>query len=223
MKADLYTKIILTIIALCLTFNVLKDFHLVPNAHAGAPVDIPSVASLPTNLLKTNEDGSINVRLASASVVEVKPVYGATFDVKPASSSTEFTVKPASFARFSIEGDRYTPLYVTSDSYKPLYVKPYKDAVFKVEQTGSSIYSDEISTPISTYAYPNPASEKTTIVYSVFSQGEYITICNMDGKIMDHILLDPSQSELSLDLLQYASGIYLYNFNGNGGKFVVRK
>ena len=34
MKSDIYTKIILTIIAICLTFNVLKDLDIVTVAKA---------------------------------------------------------------------------------------------------------------------------------------------------------------------------------------------
>jgi len=34
MKTDLYTKTILTIIAICLTINVIKEFEIIPKAHA---------------------------------------------------------------------------------------------------------------------------------------------------------------------------------------------
>jgi len=34
MKTDNYTKVILSIIALCLTITIMKDFQLFPSAHA---------------------------------------------------------------------------------------------------------------------------------------------------------------------------------------------
>jgi len=34
MRLDLYTKIILTVIALCLIFLVMKDIHIIPEALA---------------------------------------------------------------------------------------------------------------------------------------------------------------------------------------------
>ena len=34
MKTDLYTKTLLTIIAVCLTFNVAKDLDIIPKAYA---------------------------------------------------------------------------------------------------------------------------------------------------------------------------------------------
>jgi hypothetical protein len=35
MKTDLYTKTILTIIAICLSINIVKDFDIIPAAFAG--------------------------------------------------------------------------------------------------------------------------------------------------------------------------------------------
>ena len=37
-KTDLYTKVILTVIAVCLTVGLLKDFQIITPAHASAPV-----------------------------------------------------------------------------------------------------------------------------------------------------------------------------------------
>jgi len=37
MKTDLYTKIVLTVIAVVLTINLLKDFDLITTARAGNP------------------------------------------------------------------------------------------------------------------------------------------------------------------------------------------
>ena len=45
MKTDLYTKIILTVIALVLTINLVKDFSLVPTVQAAAaPIPDPAPA-----------------------------------------------------------------------------------------------------------------------------------------------------------------------------------
>lgn len=46
MKTDSYTKIILTIIAVCLTVNVLKDLEIIPSAHAkNNEVNVPALQS----------------------------------------------------------------------------------------------------------------------------------------------------------------------------------
>jgi len=48
MKADLYTKIVLTVIAVCLSYIVVRDLSLIDPAHAQGnrtmPVDIVAIA-----------------------------------------------------------------------------------------------------------------------------------------------------------------------------------
>lgn len=43
MKTDKYTKTILTIIAICLTINVIKDFEIFPSAYANEPEKISDI------------------------------------------------------------------------------------------------------------------------------------------------------------------------------------
>lgn len=43
MKTDKYTKTILTIIAICLTINVIKDFEIIPSAYANEPEKISEI------------------------------------------------------------------------------------------------------------------------------------------------------------------------------------
>lgn len=46
MKIDTYTKVVLTLIAVCLTYNIVKDFDIIPEAYA---------TENPMDGLKTNE------------------------------------------------------------------------------------------------------------------------------------------------------------------------
>lgn len=222
MKTDLYTKILLSVIALCLTFNVLRDIRVIPNAYADTSQVVPSVANFPAaSLLKTNEDGSLNVRLLASEVVKVEPTSGARFKIEP-DSWAEFKVKPVSGAAFEVKPASYTTFKVENTQSDALYVRPHSSAVFNVKQT-STYSSKMLAAESTTHAYPSPASGNVTITYSAFSENEYMTISNMEGKVVDYILLDQSQNELNVDLSQYASGTYIYSFNGNGGKFVVQK
>lgn len=54
MKTDLYTKIVLTIIAIALVGHLVKDVDLVSKAHA---------APLPLEVLSTQTDGVIDVNI----------------------------------------------------------------------------------------------------------------------------------------------------------------
>jgi hypothetical protein len=65
MKTDLYTKTILTIIALCLAIIALDRSGIITEAKAELPYS--SYGMIPVN-----PDGSINVKMSSTDVVTVK-------------------------------------------------------------------------------------------------------------------------------------------------------
>ena len=79
MKTDRYTKIVLTVIAACLTINVLEKIDIIPKAYANStdntvPVD-SNYAVVPVNA-----DGSINVTLKAATPMDVNLVRISTND-----------------------------------------------------------------------------------------------------------------------------------------------
>ena len=85
MNLDLYTKSVLTVIAICLTINVLKDFDIMPKAYANETV--PSIINkqklLPnTNygLIPVNSDGTIDVNIKSSSEMKVDISTISTWD-----------------------------------------------------------------------------------------------------------------------------------------------
>jgi len=62
MKTDNYTKVILTIIAISLTINIMKDFQLFPSAHASENDSITEVSSN-YKLVPVSEIGTMDVRI----------------------------------------------------------------------------------------------------------------------------------------------------------------
>ncbi len=216
-KVDLYTKVVLTVIALCLVFNVLKEVNVIPNIYAQegsnttnniAPITAPSVQST----LRTNDDGSINVRMVSADVIEVKPASNATFQVKPSSSST-FEVKPSSNASFKVE----------PTSYKSAFkIEPANNAVFTVKQQTASIASEQARNS-TLRVYPNPAKDNINIEYDNTSGApDYLTIFDINGKVINNIPLEASSNILTLNISGYSPGVYIYRLNDESGKFIVR-
>lgn len=73
MKLDLYLKSVLTVIAVCLTINVLKDFDIIPKAYANESLELPSDLLPNKNyaVIPVNADGSIDVNLKSSSVIDI--------------------------------------------------------------------------------------------------------------------------------------------------------
>lgn len=66
MKTDTYTKVILTIIAVCLTINVVKDLNIFPSAYAKAPhktLENPTAEVIDVRLVDINTYDELNVNL----------------------------------------------------------------------------------------------------------------------------------------------------------------
>ncbi len=79
MKTDLYTKCILTVIAIALSFIVFKDIDIIPKAHASSNTN----TAIPTSnygLVPVNEDGSITVRLSTTEQLDVNIKNIDTYD-----------------------------------------------------------------------------------------------------------------------------------------------
>lgn len=85
MKLDLYTKGVLTVIAICLTINVLKDLDIIPKAYAAeTKPNIENKSNLLPNknygLIPVNADGTIDVNIKSSSVMKVDISTISTWD-----------------------------------------------------------------------------------------------------------------------------------------------
>lgn len=242
MKTDIYTKIILTVIALCLLFNVGKDLKIVSSIKADdKAAEISSSQSI--NTLRTNADGSINVKMVAADVIEVKPASGAEFKVVPSGSSTRFRVEPySSSTEFSVVPSGSSTRFKvepysssTEFSVKPTYnarfevkqaynseisVKPAYGAVFDVREQSSSYITPEEVGQINSI-YPNPAQEQIIIEYSI-QDAEYLTICSINGNMLYYSKLDPAQNRININVSDYAAGAYIYSHGRISGKFIKK-
>ena len=66
MKTDMYTKVVLTVIALALTINLIKDFSLVPSAQA-SPAPIPEPAMV-------QQSGVVDVNIVQVNGHKLSPM-----------------------------------------------------------------------------------------------------------------------------------------------------
>ena len=86
MKTDLYTKIVLTVIALLLTINLLKDFEFITSAKANT--NIPVATSVTPQKTESVIDVNI-VRIDGRSInsdgidVNIKAVDGSNSSISP--------------------------------------------------------------------------------------------------------------------------------------------
>lgn len=82
MKLDLYTKSVLTVIAICLTINVIKDFDIMPKAYANEPLKTQQnlLPNKNYGLIPVNADGTIDVNIKSSSEMKVDISTISTWD-----------------------------------------------------------------------------------------------------------------------------------------------
>jgi hypothetical protein len=69
MKTDFYTKSILTVIAICLTINVVKDLDLIPSAYASETLK-PTASNTDYRLVPVNEFNTIDVRIVDINTYD---------------------------------------------------------------------------------------------------------------------------------------------------------
>ena len=73
MKTDIYTKTILTIIAICLSINLVKDFNIIPSAYANTSekdshipnghIIVPENQVMDVRLVNINTSDKLNVNI----------------------------------------------------------------------------------------------------------------------------------------------------------------
>ena len=69
MKTDLYTKTILSIIAICLTINLAKEIELIPSVHASeTPIDFEMATKY--KLVQIDEFNTIDVRIVDINTYD---------------------------------------------------------------------------------------------------------------------------------------------------------
>ena len=88
--------------------------------------------------------------------------------------------------------------------------------VYPSEQVGIEENTSFTTTP----AYPNPATDYIMIPVDM-SLNAYLSIYNIDGKLVDNIVVPAGTKEYRLNLQSYAPGNYIYRLNGSAVKFTV--
>lgn len=69
MKTDLYTKTILTIIAVCLSINVVKELDIIPSAYASEAISTPEKTT-EYKLVPVSEFNTMDVRIVDINTYD---------------------------------------------------------------------------------------------------------------------------------------------------------
>lgn len=84
--------------------------------------------------------------------------------------------------------------------------------------------SSSIETNVDNYksiAFPNPTESLININYSI-NKIEEMQIIDLNGNIIENLLLDPSLKIVNINVSNYPKGIYIYKLGNYNGKFIVK-
>jgi len=69
MKTDRYTKVVLTVIAICLTLQVAKEFDFMPKAYASSDPTLP-ITNSKYKLIEVDESNVMDVRIVDINTYD---------------------------------------------------------------------------------------------------------------------------------------------------------
>lgn len=69
MKTDTYTKVVLSVIAICLTVNLVKDYSWIPTAQASEN-PVPATSTTEYRLVPISESNTIDVRIVDIATYD---------------------------------------------------------------------------------------------------------------------------------------------------------
>lgn len=128
MKNDLYTKIVLTVIAIALTANLLKDVDFVTKAHAGEK-EIDLSALRIEKAANTNNDGEMTF-----FIYENDKLTGGFGNAKYIDQSSRTSSPHFSTKNFANDNDAYKKAYINQMYDMPKYIITTKKGSFWVEK-----------------------------------------------------------------------------------------
>lgn len=151
----------------------------------------------------------------------------------------EFTVyllkKGSSSGKLIIINENANIVYDFGDFSSEPYLEFFNDKVAKKnklslsDNTIQKIYSlptsqlstqefEKLSTP---KAYPNPASSEVNIPLNSKQNG-ILRVYNSNGQVIENKTINSKEDYYKLPLSKYPKGVYLYEYNGDKGKFIVK-
>ncbi|MBP3254499.1 MAG: T9SS type A sorting domain-containing protein [Bacteroidales bacterium] len=100
----------------------------------------------------------------------------------------------------------------------------YIDYIAKVFTLHSSAESSVSSVAYNNNSkvYPNPARHSVTLEYDIQGQMQNMQITDMQGRVVENYLLDPSRKQIRINTSDYKKGTYIYRYGNTSGKFIVQ-
>lgn len=87
--------------------------------------------------------------------------------------------------------------------------------------SGTTDISEMPGQTIAMHPFPNPAAEIVNIPYSTTTI-ETLVIYDSGGNVVDSVALDPQATNVQLPTVNFAKGVYFYQYGAKSGKFLVK-
>ncbi|MBQ7984133.1 MAG: T9SS type A sorting domain-containing protein [Bacteroidales bacterium] len=97
----------------------------------------------------------------------------------------------------------------------------YTAKVFTLHSSAESSVSS-VAYNNNSKVYPNPARHSVTLEYDIQGQMQNMQITDMQGRVVENYLLDPSRKQIRINTSDYKKGTYIYRYGNNSGKFIVQ-
>lgn len=117
-----------------------------------------------------------------------------------------------------------SPLIITHNSTSKLLFNYYKNDkhVYEIYSLPGNFPSQVSETKTSSIksAYPNPSNTSISIPYSIDSESTSLKIYDLNGTEVENKSITSSNNKVDIDIRNYKTGIYIYEYNGNTGRFI---
>lgn len=122
--------------------------------------------------------------------------------------------------QFLFDFGEYQPYYIKGNNLFALYSSSgYHIKIYNVVGNVNMVEADMNNNKL--LVYPNPASSMINIQYSIHGMQE-MAIMDINGRVIENILLDPGKKEIVLNVSGWAKGVYIYSYGNSTGKFMVQ-
>lgn len=121
---------------------------------------------------------------------------------------------------FMEEGLLISPLYRAGDELRFEVSDNYDNYNIEVYATKGDFSADEMAVTTQN-PYPNPARFTIALPYTLDGKASVMRVYDAQGRLVDTKTLSPDSDRIHLNVSTYAPGIYVYEYNGVSGKFIV--
>jgi hypothetical protein len=133
--------------------------------------------------------------------------FGNAFSFYPLIIKTKDGQNKLKIIRYNYTETTPATLYYISDFY---------------QLVGTSNSTTSNKPNIKSFAFPNPSNSFVNLPYEIENgKNTIMRIYNINGRLIETYRIDFNSNNLKIDISDYSSGVYFYEYNGISNRFIV--